>query len=324
MTRPALGVIFHPSYSPEALVNYARRAETAGFDEVWLWEDCFLPGALTSAATVLATTQHIRVGIGILPVVVRNPLLIAMELTTLACLYPGRFMPGFGHGLEIWMKQIGAYPKSSLSAVEETVTAVRGLLGGKSVTLQGSYVHLENVKMERVPPQVPPLLIGAIREKSLRLAGRAGDGTILTEMSSPAYVRWAHEQIAAGMAESGCTANQMVVYTLCKVNPDGASARQFARQALASRLAWSGAHLAPLGIAAEAQALLREGGVDGAARSMPEDWVDSLSASGTPEQCVTALKRLEDAGANSIVLQPIDADPDALDEYIQFIIPHLK
>jgi alkanesulfonate monooxygenase SsuD/methylene tetrahydromethanopterin reductase-like flavin-dependent oxidoreductase (luciferase family) len=198
-------VIFHPKYPPETLVDYAHRAEAAGFDEVWLWEDCFLADALTSAATILAGTQHIRVGIGILPAVVSNPLFTAMEFTTLAYLYPGRLMPGFGHGYEPWMKQIGAYPKSPLAALEETVTAVRGLLRGESVTLQASYVHLENVKMERVPPQVPPLLIGAIREKSLRLAGRAGDGTIITEMSSPAYVRWVHEQVAAGMAETGRT-----------------------------------------------------------------------------------------------------------------------
>src|SRR3712207_5346549 len=42
-----LGVIFHPSFPPETLAAYARRAEAAGFDELWLWDDCFLPGALT-------------------------------------------------------------------------------------------------------------------------------------------------------------------------------------------------------------------------------------------------------------------------------------
>ena len=79
-----------------------------------------------------------------------------------------------------------------------------------------------------------------------------------------------------------------------------------------------------MGLAAEAQALLCEGGVDGAAQSMPEAWVEALSASGTPEQCAAAVKRLAEAGADSIVLQPIDADPHALDEYIRFVIPILK
>jgi 5,10-methylenetetrahydromethanopterin reductase len=118
MSKPAIGVIFHPQFPPESLVDYARRAESAGFDELWLWEDSFLAGALTSAALVLAGTERLKVGIGIMPATVRNPLFVAMEITTLARLFPGRFLPGFGHGSAGWMKQIGAVPKSTMKALE--------------------------------------------------------------------------------------------------------------------------------------------------------------------------------------------------------------
>ena len=50
MSKPSLEVIFHPKFPPETLSDYARRAESAGFDESWLWDDCFLPGVFTSAA----------------------------------------------------------------------------------------------------------------------------------------------------------------------------------------------------------------------------------------------------------------------------------
>jgi alkanesulfonate monooxygenase SsuD/methylene tetrahydromethanopterin reductase-like flavin-dependent oxidoreductase (luciferase family) len=323
MSKPSIGVIFHPKFPPETLVDTARRAEAAGFDEFWLWEDCFFAGALTSAATVLAGTGRIKVGIGLMPAPVRSPLFVAMEITTLARLHPGRFLPGFGHGVDVWMKQIGVYPRSPLKALEETVNAVRGLLNGESVTLLGDHVHLEDVKLELVPHQVPPLLIGGIREKSLRLAGRAGDGTILTEMAAPAYVRWADQHIAAGMAESGRAENRRVVYLFCKVGPDAAAAREVARRAIASRLERGQAHLAPLGIAEEAQAVVREHGVDGAARRMPEDWVDALAAAGSPEQVIAAVSRLAETGPDSIVLQPIDGDPDAQEEYIRYLKPLL-
>src|SRR3954465_9295298 len=102
----SLGVIFHPSYRPELLVDYAQRAEKAGFDELWLWEDSFWAGAYTSAAVILARTEAIRVGIGLSPATARNPLFVTMDITTLALLYPGRVMPGFGHGVEGWMRQI--------------------------------------------------------------------------------------------------------------------------------------------------------------------------------------------------------------------------
>src|SRR5215470_16729306 len=146
-SRPAFGVIFHPRFPPETLADYARRAEAGGFDELWLWDDCFLPGALTSAALALAATQHIKIAIGLIPSVAYNPLFAAMEITTLARLYPGRLIVGFGHGVASWMKQIGAYPNSPLKALEETVSAVRQLLRGEMVTFHGDHVHLDNVKM---------------------------------------------------------------------------------------------------------------------------------------------------------------------------------
>lgn len=323
MPKPSIGVIFHPTFPPETLVDFARQAEAGGFDEIWLWEDCFWAGALTSAVVMLAATSHIKVGIGLMPATVRNPLFFAMEITTLARLYPGRFLPGFGHGVDGWMKQIGAAPKSSMKALEETVKAVRALLMGENVTMLGDHVHLDKVQMKLIPNQQPPLFIGAIREKSLQLAGRAGDGTILTEMSSPAYVRWAREQIDTGMKESGRTHNQLVVFEQCKINPDGGLARQAVRQVLAESLIWGKPHLQPLGIADEATALIRDYGAAGAAERMPEAWLDELSASGTPEQAMATIKRLAEAGADSIILQPLKGDPTCLGEYISYLMPHL-
>ena len=82
MSVPAIGVIFHPRFPPETLVDFARRAESGGFDELWLWDDCFLPGAFPSAAIALSATQNLRVGIGLLPASAYNPLFAAMEITT--------------------------------------------------------------------------------------------------------------------------------------------------------------------------------------------------------------------------------------------------
>jgi alkanesulfonate monooxygenase SsuD/methylene tetrahydromethanopterin reductase-like flavin-dependent oxidoreductase (luciferase family) len=324
MSKPSLGVTFFRAYPPETLADYARRAEAAGFDELWLWEDSFYAGAFTSAATALAATGRIKVGIGILPATVRNPVFAAMEIMTLARLYPGRFLPGFGHGVDVWMKQIGAYPKSTLKAVEETVNAVRSLLRGENVMLLGDHVHLDNVRLELVPKEVPPIFIGGIREKSLRLAGRSGDGTILTEMASPAYVRWAGEQITAGMLEGGRAENQRVVSVFCKVNPDSQIAREPVRRALAERFAWARPHLLPLGIADEAREMIQEHGVEGAAKRMPDAWVDELSAAGRPDQVSAALERFAEAGAGSIVLLPVEGDPSGLDEYIRYLMPVLR
>jgi 5,10-methylenetetrahydromethanopterin reductase len=324
MPSPSIGVIFHPSFPPETLADYARRAEAGGFDELWLWDDCFLPGALTSAAVALSVTRSLKVGIGLLPATAYNPLFAAMEITTLARAFPGRMLPGFGHGVAAWMAQIGAAPKSSIKALSETVTAVHRLLTGEKVTFQGDWVHLDEVQMQIVPMEVPPLYIGAMREKTLQMSGRLADGTILTAMSSPAYIRWARQHIQAGMAEAGRSYHRLAVYLDVKVGPDGEAARAAAQQALATRLPWADIQLEPLGITQEVDALVREHGIDGVARHMPNEWVDRLAAAGTPEQTADAIRRRFDAGADTVVFQPLGGDPDCLDEYIQYLLPLLR
>jgi len=321
---PTLGVIFHPHFPSEYLADFSRRAEAAGFDELWLWDDCFLPGALTSAALALSATRRIKVGIGLLPVVAYNPLFSAMELTTLARAFPGRILPGFGHGVGPWMAQIGALTKSSLNAVAETVTAVRYLLSGDSVTMQGEYVRLNQVQMQVFPECVPPLYVGAMREKTLRLAGRIGDGTILTGMSSSAYVRWAWAHIRAGLSEGGRSQHRVVAYFDVKVSPDGKVARDAARRSLAARLPWADVQIQTSGIGAEIIDFLATHTREDVARGMPDTWLDTFTASGTPEQVVASIERLVAAGVDSVAFQPLDGDPACLDEYIRYLMPLLR
>ncbi|MBN1122741.1 MAG: LLM class flavin-dependent oxidoreductase [Anaerolineae bacterium] len=323
---PALGTIFHPRFPPDTLIDYARRAEAAGFDELWLWNDCFLPGAFTSAAVALSATEHLKVGIGLLPVTVYNPLFVAMEITTLACAFPGRFLPGFGHGVKVWMKQIGAAPVSSMKTLEQTMKVIADLLRGERVTVHAHGVDLDDVQMEVIPDQVPPLYIGAMREKSLQLSGRIANGTILTSMSAPVYVQWAREQIDAGIGqrEADQADHRVVVYTLAKVNPDGQAARDAMRRSLAEGFpTWADVHLDALGITGESHALHQQYGED-MARHLPDAWVDAFSASGTPEQAAAAIERLAGAGVDAVILQPQADDPGCLDEYIDYLVPMFR
>jgi len=319
-----LGVIFHPKFPPETLADYAQRAESAGFVELWLWDDCFLPGALTSAAIALTSTNKLKVGIGLLPAPAYNPLFAAMEITTLARAFPGRFMPGFGHGVGRWMAQIGVASKSSLKTLTETVRAIRQLLNGESVTAHGERVNLDQVRMQMVPAEIPPLYIGAMREKTLHLAGCEGDGTILTSMSSPAYVGWARQHIQAGMAESGRSHHRIVVFLDVKVNNNGRIARDAMRQSLVRRLPWEDVQLNALGITSEVEAIIQKYDPDEVALQIPDEWLDAFAAAGTPQQVADAIQRWSAAGADSIVFQPSDGDPDCLDEYIRYLMPLLK
>ena len=68
----ALGAVFRPQLPPERLRAVAELADDSGLQELWLWEDCFLEGGVSTAAAALAWTQRLKVGIGLLPVPLRS------------------------------------------------------------------------------------------------------------------------------------------------------------------------------------------------------------------------------------------------------------
>jgi alkanesulfonate monooxygenase SsuD/methylene tetrahydromethanopterin reductase-like flavin-dependent oxidoreductase (luciferase family) len=200
-----LAVVLRPTLPPERLVEQAKAAEAAGAAELWLWEDCFLTGGIAATATALACTERIVVGIGILPAPVRNAAFAAMELATLARLHPGRLHAGLGHGIAEWMRQVGAKPASQLTLLEEMTVAVRALLRGETVDTEGRYVRLRGVALDHPPEVVPPVSLGVLGPKSLRLSGRCADGTVLDTSVGPDGVAAARAAIDAGRSEAGRT-----------------------------------------------------------------------------------------------------------------------
>ena len=183
-TPPPLGICFVPTIPPERLVEMARAVEDSGLDELWVWEDCFKQSGIASAAVALAVTGRIRVGIGLLPVPLRNVALTAMELATLERQFPGRLIAGVGHGVQSWMDQVGARARSPLTLLEEYAVALRGLLAGETLSTRGEYVRLDQVKLDWPPNPPPPLMIGGDGPKSVAQAARLGDGNLLSAARS--------------------------------------------------------------------------------------------------------------------------------------------
>lgn len=176
---PEVGVVFRPQLPPERLRDVAQAAEVAGVAQLWLWEDSFFEGGIATSAAALAWTSQLQVGIGLLPVPLRNPALAAMEIATVARMFPGRFLPGLGHGILEWMAQAGAAVASPMTLLREYTVAVKALLAGERVTTSGRYVTLDAVALDWPPATPPPVLIGARGPKTVRLAGELADGLLL-------------------------------------------------------------------------------------------------------------------------------------------------
>ncbi len=189
-----IGMCFDRTYPAGEIVAFAREVESSGLDQLWVIEDCFYTAGVSLAATALASTEHLTLGLGILPAVARNPAITAMEIATLCNVAPGRVLPGIGHGVQEWMEQMGARTPSPLTTLEEVIWAVRKLLHGHEVTYDGWQVKLDEVKLDQPPALVPPVLAGCYGPRSLALAGSVADGVVLAEAAGPTYVRWAIEQ----------------------------------------------------------------------------------------------------------------------------------
>ncbi|HEX2622273.1 MAG TPA: LLM class flavin-dependent oxidoreductase [Phototrophicaceae bacterium] len=324
--HPTFGIMFRCQYPPEQLITFARQAETAGFDELWIVEDCFFAGGIASTTVALASTQTITVGLGIMPAVARNPAFVAMEIAVLARFYPGRLLPGFGHGVADWMRQVGAFPTSQLKALEEVTYVVRELLAGKTVGFSGQHVQLDQVKLDFPPDVIPPVALGVRGPKSLQMSGRVADGTIIPEGSSPAYVAWTRQQIDAGKTDEN-RPHRLTVYAWVSVDQDGPASRQRLRPVLAGMLTGSeiNSQIDPLGIVPEVKQMLERGGRAELEQHMPDAWINELAIAGTPQECAAAVRRLIAAGADAIVfVPPLDQGREQLDLIAREVLPLVR
>jgi alkanesulfonate monooxygenase SsuD/methylene tetrahydromethanopterin reductase-like flavin-dependent oxidoreductase (luciferase family) len=203
MTDPTIGVTFRPQSPPEKLREVAQSADAAGIAQLWLWEDCFCEGGVSTATAALAWTERLHVGVGLLPVPLRNPALAAMEIATVTRMFPGRFRAGLGHGVLEWMEQVGARVESPMTLLREYTTAVRDLLHGRTVDVDGRYVHLREVTLDWPPASPPPLLLGGRGPKTVGLAGEVADGVILDSVLTRDQVREGVANAAAGSRAAG-------------------------------------------------------------------------------------------------------------------------
>ncbi|HLT60325.1 MAG TPA: LLM class flavin-dependent oxidoreductase [Microlunatus sp.] len=284
MTSPNIGIAFVPTLPPERLRPLARLAEESGLDEFWVWEDCFKESGIAGAAIALGATESITVGLGIMPAPLRNVALAAMETVTVARAFPGRFLPGIGHGVQHWMGQVGGRVASPLTLLREYAVALRSLLDGEEVTTSGRYVKLDQVKLDWPTEQRLPLLIGGTGPKSLALAGELGDATILGAPLST-------EEIADSVRttrKSADSPDHPVVASLITTTGAGAQER----------------------LDAEIPRWFREPG-------------PGMGAAGDAEAIAAAVRDLADSGCTSVVIQPTQDEPD-LDGLVRFIGREVK
>ena len=198
-------VLYHGIDSGDELRNYARVAEEAGFDSLWVTERYFHEETFSLLGFLAAATTRIKLGLGVTNPYTRNPALLGMSAATLDRISGGRFLLGLGRS-DKWVIEgrMGMPYERPLAHMKEAVAQLRRLLAGERASGAAAYWDLKAVRLAVTPAQERlPIYLAAIGPKALRLAGAVADGVLLNAYVPASYVRYAVGEIAAAAREAG-------------------------------------------------------------------------------------------------------------------------
>ncbi|MGH3703832.1 MAG: LLM class flavin-dependent oxidoreductase [Agromyces sp.] len=293
--------------------DVGRAAEQAGYDRVGVWDSpALFHDPWVTLASLAEHTRRIRLGTWVTNPLTRHPVVTASAAASLDELAPGRVVLGIGTG------DSGVYnlarSAAPLEALREYVEAVRGLLTEGVATWQGGTLRMR-------PARNPvPIWISAHGARSIRMAGRIGDGVVFGLGVSPEVVTESIAMLERGADEAGRDAAELERWFTAPwyVDRDRAEAREGALwhvASLAHHISRSGvvgkfipermaAGVLELGNAydlmshgdpsetlrAEYRALARSSGV-------ADYLIDRFTISGTPEECAGRVLASAEAGA---------------------------
>jgi 5,10-methylenetetrahydromethanopterin reductase len=303
-------------------ISYVQYAESRNFEAVWQAESRLVRDAIVPMAAFAATTKRIKIGSGVINNWTRNAAVIAATYLTLDDLAQDRIICGIGAWWDPLASKVGIKRDKPLLAMREVVTVVRALLHRERVTFHGEFVNLDDVELDvvhgRKEPRNVPIYIGATGMQMMKLTGEIADGVVLNYLVSPKYNATAIEQLEAGAKVAGRRVDdidrpQLVV---CSVDNNRKKALDGARKLVTQYLGQQPHIMKASGVS---QDLLDEIGqvltwpateeqIEEAMRLVPDDVVQMITASGTPEEVKRKVREYVAHGATCPILYPLGPD----------------
>lgn len=282
-----------------------------GYTDIWSAEsdggDGFTPLALAAA-----WEPRLRLGTAIIPAYTRTPACFAQSVASLADAAPGRFAIGIGASSNVIVEKWNGVPfKDPYQRVRDVVRFLRDALSGEKVSKSYDSFTVEGYRLGVKLEQQPPIMVAALREGMLRLAGREGDGAIINWCSPddvPQLTKVVND--AAGGAEREIVAR---IFVCPSENAD--VVRAGARFAIAAYM--------NVPVYAEYQRWLGRGPLlqgmwdawaagdrKAALAAIPDEVVDQLVVHGSAEHCRATVQRYFDNGVTTSSLAILPLDPE--------------
>jgi coenzyme F420-dependent oxidoreductase len=315
----------------DPLVDYGRRAESNGYDRVWLPET-WGRDAVSVLAVLAERTDSIGLGSSVLPVYSRSPALVGQTAATLQEVSNGRFRLGIGPSgpavIEGWH---GVEFDRPLRRTREYVEIVERVLSGERVEYRGECFELSGFRLRGDPPEpAPPIDAAGLGPKAVELVGRFADGWHAI-VFTPDGIRDRLGDLRRG-ADLGDRDPSEVRTTLsltCCALEDHDRARRLAREHVAFYVGGMGTYyrdsLARQGYGEEGDEIAAAWGDDRerALEAIDDAMLDDLCAAGTPEEARNSMERFERVeGLDAIAVGfPRGADRGAIEATIGALAP---
>jgi probable F420-dependent oxidoreductase len=295
MTIPLTGIPLHEHR------EWLQEMVDLGYTDFWSSEanghDGFTPLAMAAAWTPTA-----RLGIAIIPAYTRGPALMAQCVASLADAAPGRFVMGIGTSSNVIVERWNAIPfEEPYKQTRDMVRFLRKALAGEKVDESFDRFEVKGFRLGVKLEQSPPILIAALREGMLRLAGREGDGAILNWLSADDV-----KQVVPHV-HAGGEGKEIVARIFVLPVEDRATALAIGRRAVAAYLnvpVYAAFH-EWLGRGDRLSSMWtkwKEGDRNGALEAIPEEVVDELIVNGSPEACREHIERYVENGVTTPAL----------------------
>ncbi len=305
-----LGVYFDGFVGMADMLAAARAAEDAGAASVWFAQHMGYREAFMCAAAVAGLTRKANV----VPVAISPylwpPLPVAMSIATINELAPGRAMLVVAIGNRLNLAESGIEPARPIKVMREYVEALRSLLAGQSVQLDGEITKLRGAHMNFEKGAAIPILVASTGPQMLQLAGEIGDGVVLSTGLTLPMTRQCLDHAAAGARRKGRdpAAVRSVGFVNLAVSEDGKSARKAILRKLAFLFRSKGhaENIKSSGLAIDHEAIIAavaRRDLDGAAALLPDEAASAFGVAGTPRECRDRLRDYLSVGLDDPVIE---------------------
>jgi 5,10-methylenetetrahydromethanopterin reductase len=304
----------------DEMLASARAMDEAGMDTVWLaeaypwWRKHGMEARSSTVVSALMArhTERLTIGWGIISPFTRHPVQVAMDARVVQeAAGPDRFILGFGTS-KIFLNNARLQTNKTLGPMRDAVEIVRGVLGGAPFEYTGGTWSASVPGLQesaRTPRGVPPVYVAATAPKMQALAGEIADGCLTPSITTPAFVRYTRENVAADI-DIGCTVVASIDESDRAEGRDGA--REIAGMYLANKvqniqgsadtlLDLAGIEQDEIRPVAEA---MEAGGRLAAKAKVSDALLDKCRPiAGTPGDCIEAIEEYRDAGCTHVMLE---------------------